>query len=125
MRRDWLSAAACISAGIAIVAGAFGAHAASGSAIEWLKTGASYQLVHAVAVFIAGRRNPAPSRMLLMGSVVFSFSLYALALDAPRWLGAVAPFGGGAMIIGWFWMAYRVSVSKKIATSSSETDLST
>ncbi len=125
MKRDWLGAAACISAAIAIVAGAFGAHAASGSAIEWLKTGASYQLVHAVAVFIAGRRNPAPSRMLLVGSVIFSFSLYALALGAPRWLGAVAPLGGGAMIIGWFWMAYRVSVSRKIATSSSETDLST
>ena len=125
MRRDWLSAAACVSAAIAILAGAFGAHTASGSAIDWLKTGASYQLVHAVAVFFAGRLYSGPSRMLLAGSVIFSFSLYALALGGSRWLGAVAPFGGSAMIMGWLWMAYRVSASRNVATSSSDTDLST
>jgi uncharacterized membrane protein YgdD (TMEM256/DUF423 family) len=125
MKRDWLRAGACVSAGVAIAAGAFGAHAASGSAIEWLKTGASYQLVHAVAVFVAGRQYRAPSRVLQAGSLVFSFSLYALALGGPRWIGAIAPLGGSAMIIGWLWMAYRVSSSRKLATSLNETDLST
>ena len=125
MKRDWLGALACASAAAAISAGAFGAHVASGSAVELLKTGASYQLVHAVAVFIAGRHYPAPSRLLLAGSAIFSFSLYALALGGPRWLGAVAPLGGSAMIIGWLWMAYRVSASRKLATSSSDIDLST
>lgn len=125
MTRDRLGVAACLSAAIAIMAGAFGAHAAQGVAVEWLRTGASYQLIHAVAVFVAGRHNPGPSRALLAGSLVFSFSLYALALGAPRWFGAVAPIGGSAMIIGWLWMAYRVSASRKAATSSSDTDLST
>ncbi len=125
MKRDWLGATACVSAAIAIMAGAFGAHAANGSAIDWLKTGASYQLVHAVAVIVMGRHNPGPSRILLAGSLILSFSLYALALGGPRWLGAVAPLGGSAMIIGWLWMAYRVSASRNVATSSSDTDLST
>lgn len=125
MKRDRLAAAACVSAAIAIMAGAFGAHAANGSAIDWLKTGALYQLVHAVAVFVAGRQYPAPSRVLLAGSLIFSFSLYALALGGPRWMGAVAPVGGSAMIIGWLWLAYRVSASRNVETSSRDTDLST
>ncbi len=125
MKRDWLAVAACVSAAIAIMAGAFGAHMASGPAIEWLKTGASYQLIHAVAAIVGGRRHPAPSTALLVGSSIFSFSLYALALGGPRWLGAVAPIGGSAMILGWLWMAYRVSASRNAATSSSDTDLST
>lgn len=125
MKRDWLRAVACVSAAFAIMAGAFGAHAASGPAVDWLKTGASYQLVHAVAVFVAGRQHPAPSRVLLAGSLIFSFSLYALALGLPRWFGAVTPVGGIAMIIDWFWMAYRASASRKVTTSLNETDLST
>lgn len=125
MKRDWLVIAACISAACAIAAGAFGAHAASGPAVEWLKTGAQYQLIHAVAVFAAAGRYRGPSGTLLAGSLVFSFSLYAVAMGGPRWLGAVAPIGGSLMILGWMWMAYRVSVSRKAATSASETDLST
>lgn len=125
MKRDWLGAAACASAAIAIAAGAFGAHAANGAAVEWLKTGAFYQLVHAVAVLALGRAQVGPFRTLLVGSLIFAFSLYALALGAPRWLGAIAPIGGGAMIFGWLWMAYRASSSRNAATSSSDTDLST
>jgi len=125
MSPNRIETVACLSAACAIAAGAFGAHTASGAAVEWLKTGGAYQLVHAVAVFAAARRFPRPSRALLAGSLIFSFSLYALALGGPRWMGAVAPIGGSLMILGWLWMAYRVSASRNAATSASDTDLST
>jgi len=125
MKRDWLIFTACVSAAGAIAAGAFGAHAANGPAVEWLKTGAQYQLVHAVAAFAAAGRYRTPSWILLAGSLAFSFSLYALALGAPRWFGAVAPVGGATMILGWLWMAYRLSASRNAATSANDTDLST
>lgn len=116
---------ACLSAACAIAAGAFGAHGASGPAVEWLKTGGAYQLVHAVAVVTLAGRFRGPAVALFLGSLIFSFSLYALALGGPRLLGAVAPIGGSAMIFGWLWMAYRVSASRNSATSASATDLST
>ena len=116
---------ACLSAAIAIAAGAFGAHAAAGPAVEWLKTGGTYQLIHAAAVLATARRFPGPALVLLFGSCIFSFSLYALALGGPHLLGAVAPIGGSMMILGWLWMAYRASASRNSATSASETDLST
>lgn len=124
MKLDWLGATACASAALAIVAGAFGAHAASGPSVEWLKTGATYQLVHAVAVVSLARSYTAPAKVLLAGSLIFAFSLYALAVGGPRWFGAAAPIGGSAMILGWLWMAYRVSASRNAVTSSSDTDLS-
>lgn len=116
---------ACLSAACAIAAGAFGAHGANGPAVELLKTGGAYQLVHAVAALVAARRCSGPALALLLGSIMFSFSLYALALGGPRLLGATAPIGGSAMILGWFWMAYRISASRNSATSASDTDLST
>lgn len=121
----WIEMLACLSAASAIAAGAFGAHGAAGPAVEWLKTGGSYQLVHAVAVLATARRFPGPALALLVGSFIFSFSLYALALGGPHLLGAVAPIGGSMMILGWLWMAYRTSASRNSVTSASDTDLST
>lgn len=123
--RDRLVAVAAISAAVAIGAGAFGAHGAGEGAAELLRTGGWYQLVHAVAVVVVARAYPGPARALLAGSLVFSLSLYALAAGAPRWTGAVTPFGGMLMIAGWLWLAYRASSSRNAATSSSDTDLST
>jgi uncharacterized membrane protein YgdD (TMEM256/DUF423 family) len=105
-----LTLSAALSAAMAIAAGAFGAHAAQGPAIEWLKTGGFYQLVHAVAVLVIVQRFPGAAWMLLIGSLIFSFSLYAMALGAPRWFGAITPIGGTVMIIGWLtcaWNAWR------------------
>lgn len=96
---------AALSAAIAIGAGAFGAHAASGQAQEWLRTGASYQLLHAIAAIVVARRDPRISWTLLGGAAVFAVSLYLLALGAPHWFGAITPLGGLAMIIGWLWLA--------------------
>ena len=92
---------AAFSAAVAIAAGAFGAHVAQGQAVEWLRTGATYQLIHAVAVIALADRHPRAAAVMLAGAAIFAFSLYAMAGGAPRWLGAVTPVGGAAMIAGW------------------------
>ena len=111
-----LAAAGALSAAIAIGFSAFGAHAAANAqAAEWLRTGGTYQLIHAVAV-VALMINPGsqgtgsgPAGMLLAGSALFAATLYAMALGAPRWLGAVTPIGGVLMILGWLWTAWLLT----------------
>jgi uncharacterized membrane protein YgdD (TMEM256/DUF423 family) len=98
---------AALSAALAIAAGAFGAHAARPPAVEWLRTGAMYQLIHAVAAVAMPDRFRVQSWLLLVGAAIFAGSLYAMALGAPRMLGAVTPIGGMAMIAGWLWVAFR------------------
>ncbi len=97
---------AALSAAIAIGAGAFGAHAASGQPQEWLRTGASYQLPHAIAAIVVARLDTRIAWVLLGGAAVFAVSLYLMALGAPRWFGAITPLGGAAMIGGWLWLAF-------------------
>ena len=98
---------AALSGAMAVIAGAFGAHGASGEAQSWLRTGAEYQMVHAVAALVAlgwpGGRGPA--MLFVAGGLVFGATLYAMALGAPRILGAVTPIGGGLIIAGWLWSA--------------------
>ena len=98
---------AALSAAMAISAGAFGAHAAHGEAVEWLHTGGQYQLVHAVATIMLADRARGPALMLLIGSLIFAVTLYAMAIGAPRWFGAITPIGGAMVIGGWLWFAYR------------------
>ena len=97
---------AALSAAIAIAAAAFGAHGAEGKAAEWLRTGGLFQLIHAVAVIAILPAARGPAALLLAGGAVFGFSLYAMALGGPRWLGAVTPIGGVLMIVGWVWAAW-------------------
>lgn len=98
---------AALSAAIAIGAGAFGAHGASSpQAAEWLRTGGLYQLVHAVAAISLMGMARGPAVLLLVGAAIFAFTLYAMALGGPRWLGAVTPIGGSLMIAGWLWSAW-------------------
>lgn len=104
---NWIAVLAALSGALAVGAGAFGAHGAQGQAIEWLKTGGHYQLVHAVAALVAlqlGARGPAA--LFVGGGFVFAGTLYLMALGLPRWLGAVTPIGGAAMIAGWLWLAW-------------------
>ncbi len=97
---------AALSAAVAIAAGAFGAHgAANPAAAEWLRTGGMYQLVHAVAAVALAGRYPRSAMGLLAGAALFALTLYAMALGAPRWLGAVTPIGGALMIAGWLGVA--------------------
>ena len=107
-------------AGLAVAAGAFGAHALQPRlAPERLATyeiAVRYQLYHALALLAlawAVERWPAAGLvpagwLLLAGVVVFAATLYALALGAPRWLGAVTPLGGLCLIAGWLLIAWRL-----------------
>jgi uncharacterized membrane protein YgdD (TMEM256/DUF423 family) len=100
---------AAASGFVAVAAGAFAAHGLSDPrAQELMRTGASYQLAHAVAAFAAiisarlgARRAILGAALLLIGSALFSGSLYALAFGAPRWAGAVTPVGGLGLLAGW------------------------
>ena len=101
------------SAFIAVAAGAFGAHALrarlSPDLLATFETGARYQMYHALALLAAAwatARWPGSliqwaGWLFVIGTVLFSGSLYALALSGVRWLGAVTPFGGVAFLGGW------------------------
>ena len=102
---DPLAALFALSGAVAVVAGAYGAHGASGKAAEWLATGAEYQMIHAVAGLVVLAKGRGAAGLLLLGALLFSGTLYAMALGGPRWLGAVTPLGGLAMILGWIWIA--------------------
>ncbi len=105
VKSDAVVRLAALSAALAIGAGAFGAHGASGNAAEWLRTGAMYQLIHAVAALSLGSTRRRVAMVLMTGAAVFAFSLYAMAFGAPRWLGAITPIGGIVMIAGWIMLA--------------------
>jgi uncharacterized membrane protein YgdD (TMEM256/DUF423 family) len=124
MTYDRLIAAAAISAALGIAASAFGAHGAQGPAIEWLKTGGTYQLIHGIAAISLSSSHRRPAWLLLGGAMIFAATLYMMALGMPRWLGAITPIGGAIMISGWLWIAYRASSSKNVVTSARDTDLS-
>lgn len=94
----------------AVALGAFGAHALRGvlddRGVELWHTAVNYHFWHALALCLAVFFLHAPHRRRAtvafgVGIVLFSGSLYALALGAPRWLGAVTPLGGVAFIVGW------------------------
>ena len=116
-RRTWMTLAAT-SGFLAVAIGAFAAHAVSDPvAKDWLKTGASYQFMHTMATFacatlmnIGAKRARFAPAFFLGGTILFSGSLYAMALGAPRWFGAITPLGGVAFIAGWLcfaWAALR------------------
>lgn len=95
-------------AGVAL--GAFGAHGMAArftpESRGWWETATLYLLVHAVAVFAAslsGRTGlfQTGGWVMLIGAVIFSGTLYAMALGAPRWFGAITPIGGVGLLIGW------------------------
>ena len=107
MIRLWLAIAG-LGGAASVAAGALAAHLADDAkAAELLRTGALYGMVHAVALLAVvgvGARRPAvrvAGWSFAAGIVLFSFSLFALAAGAPRWLGWVTPIGGSALIIGW------------------------
>lgn len=107
-----LRAAGAACAALAVGLGAFGAHglrerlAALPPAAGWWETATLYLLVHAVAVACLPEGRPGPRLCLLAGALVFASTLLAMALGAPRWLGAVTPLGGSALIVGWAWLAW-------------------
>jgi uncharacterized membrane protein YgdD (TMEM256/DUF423 family) len=105
---NWIVIVAALSGALAVGAGAFGAHGASGAAADWLKTGAQYQLIHAVAALAVLRLDAKGSAILfLAGGMIFAGTLYLMAAGLPRWLGAITPIGGVLLIAGWLWLAWQ------------------
>lgn len=98
---------------LAVAFGAFGAHALEGvldaKRQGWWQTAAQYQMWHAIALIALSTlplRGARPAALLLgLGTIVFSSSLYAMALGGWRWLGMVTPLGGMLMLAGWLVLA--------------------
>jgi len=112
-----LVAAGAINGAIAVAAGAFAAHALKSRldarALEVFETGARYQMYHALAIVLCGLlAMTRPGWVMQVGIVLFSGSLYALALTGVKGLGAVTPFGGVAFLVGWGWLAYSALTSR-------------
>lgn len=100
---------------LGVALGAFGAHGMSGrftpESRGWWETATLYLLVHAVAVFAAslsGRTGlfSTGGWVMVFGALIFSGTLYAMALGAPRWFGAITPIGGLGLLAGWALFAF-------------------
>jgi uncharacterized membrane protein YgdD (TMEM256/DUF423 family) len=124
MNRSLLAAGA-INGALAVAAGAFGAHALkerlSERALAVFETAARYQMYHALAIVLCavlcavstgasgeaavGAAARLSGWLFTAGIVVFSGSLYALALTDVKVLGAITPLGGLAFLVGWAWLA--------------------
>ncbi|MET1028570.1 MAG: DUF423 domain-containing protein [Dongiaceae bacterium] len=110
--RHWLIGAG-VSGVMGIGFGAFAAHSLNRygdpQMVEWVKTGASYQLWHAAALAALagwGERFASPwitlaAHGFFWGALIFAVSLYLLAALHLRWLGAITPIGGVVMMLGW------------------------
>jgi uncharacterized membrane protein YgdD (TMEM256/DUF423 family) len=110
---------AAVSGAVSVIAGAFAAHGldavAQAKEIGWLHIGSQYAAIHALAMLAVaslaamGRLGPklalSAQWLFLVGGVLFPAALYGLALHGPRLLGAVAPIGGTAFILGWLFLA--------------------
>jgi uncharacterized membrane protein YgdD (TMEM256/DUF423 family) len=106
---------AALNGALAVMAGAFAAHGldpvSNAARIGWLKTASSYQLAHVLALLFATEIK-APLRVtagFAAGIALFCYSLYAMALGGPLWLGAVTPLGGLAFIFGWLALAFYLA----------------
>jgi len=109
-----------LSAALAVAAGAFGAHGLRGRLSPELMavfdTAARYQMNHALGLLAVawasrslGSSAAAAGWLFVAGTVLFSGSLYLLALGGPRWLGTVTPLGGLCFIAGWAALAWSAA----------------
>jgi len=114
---------------LAVMLGAFGAHGLRGQIDETLlaafNTGAQYQMYHALALLMVGiLAQLFPAQKLLRwsgsffiaGMILFSGSLYALALTQIKWFGPVTPVGGVAFMVGWLLLAFAATKFKAVKT---------
>lgn len=117
----WLIVAA-VNGFLAVAFGAFAAHGLSGKidahALQTFETGARYHMYHALAIGLAAVAGRGPLANLsawffLAGVILFSGSLYLLAVTGMRALGFITPFGGLSFLIGWgllAWAAAKVQI---------------
>jgi uncharacterized membrane protein YgdD (TMEM256/DUF423 family) len=110
---NW-TAASAIALFLAVAIGAFGAHVLQGRldaySMEIYQRAVLYHFIHALGILAVSLMPPTAGRdwvcrLLLAGIVLFSGSLYALALTGNRMLGAITPFGGLSFLAGWLMLA--------------------
>ena len=115
MKQPFFTRVASVMGLLAVALGAFGAHglkdllAQNGTAAIWEKA-VFYHFIHAVMLFVLAERKTLPAVAwwsFLAGILFFSGSLYLLAVTNFRWLGAITPVGGVALIAGFVWMGLR------------------
>lgn len=119
-----LAVCAALNMVVGVGAGAFGAHGLkrvlSADMLAAWQTAVTYHLIHGLAILaisiavprMASSTMPLAGWMMFAGIVLFSGSLYALALTGQRWLGPVTPLGGVAFMAGWLmlaWSAWRAA----------------
>lgn len=104
-----IAAALCF---LAVALGAFGAHSLkatlqANAMLEVWNKAVLYHLTHAIALLalaLHGATNRGAFYLLVAGIVIFSGSLYLLAVTNLRWLGAITPIGGLCLLTGWAWL---------------------
>ncbi len=114
----WFLLLGALSGFTGVALGAFAAHGLRGHLTDEMlaifEVGVRYQLYHAVALLVVALALDRWPRgefavagwCFVLGTVVFSGSLYALSLSGVRWLGAVTPIGGLAFLLGWLGIAW-------------------
>lgn len=120
MQRKWMMMGAVMTM-LSVAIGAFGAHMLKESigadSIAVYETGVQYHMIHAIGLLIigltAGQLGPSTklkwaARLLFIGIIVFSGSLYVLSISGIKILGAITPIGGVAFIVGWLLLAMDV-----------------
>jgi uncharacterized membrane protein YgdD (TMEM256/DUF423 family) len=113
MPASFVQRIAAIFGFLGVSLGAFGAHGLRAilernQRVENWETAVLYHLVHAVVLLAISRRESIPSAAIWLfcsGILIFSGSLYVLALTGIRWLGAITPIGGLALLAGWLVLA--------------------
>ncbi|WP_193556973.1 DUF423 domain-containing protein [Salicibibacter halophilus] len=113
MAKTLLAIGAAMGA-LAVAIGAFGAHGLEGRVSERMlenyQTGVQYHMFHALGIIAVGLTATViggsallgwAGGLMLFGTIVFSGSLYTMALTGMTWLGAITPIGGVAFITGW------------------------
>lgn len=111
---------AAVTGFLAVALGAFGAHGlhdllVKNDTLEIWKTASMYHLIHAVVLLFVADGRPlrlVPWILFLSGILVFSGSLYLLAVTNAHWLGAITPVGGLCLLAGWLWLAIKPEVSR-------------
>jgi len=117
---------ACVMGALAVGIGAFGAHGLRGKIspdlLEIYETGVKYHFYHALALLALGLAVPAlwqskwaplAGGAWTIGILIFSGSLYLLAITGVRWLGAITPIGGVAFILGWVFLLLAAGTLKQ------------
>ena len=104
---------------LAVALGAFGAHGLKdllerNQTVSIWEKAVLYHFIHTVMLYVLARRTPlhcGPWVAFLIGILIFSGSLYVLAVTNVRWLGAITPFGGLSFLTGWLWLVFQPTKS--------------